>query len=261
MARRRTPFIINDETPTDVFRPRRQARGLDIQAPGFGTIEGYRGVAEPFPDSLLIPESEWIPRIRELDERKADLKTLAYQHGKVKIKNQRSLPYCWIFATTTALEVVRAVQGQRHVELSPASAGAWITGFRSRGGFGREAIEGLAKHGAAPVSLWPEASIARSHDSQRARDEAANYTVSEWYYLQSYPALVSCVLRGVPGSAAYPWWGHQVAPIHLVVLDGEVCPLIANSWSPDWGDAGFGYLQGRRKYHADAVCPRAAMPS
>lgn len=261
-GRSNRPLIINDETPPDVLRPKGLARGLDLEAPGFGTAEGYRGAAEPFPDSLLIPESEWIPRIREIDERKADLRTLAYERGKVTIKNQQSLPYCWIFATVAALEVLRAVQGQRHVELSPASTGAWITGFRRRGGFGREAIEGLAERGAVPVSLWPETSLARSNDTPEARSAAEDYRVAEWYYLQSFAALVSVVLRGVPGSAGYNWWGHQVAPIHLVVLDGEVCPMVANSWGPDWErDGGFGVLQGQRKYHADAVCPKAALPS
>lgn len=254
-------FVINDSTNNDLLYPADYDRGLAIDAPGYGTAEGYAGAAEPFPAELLIPESEWAARIKEMDERKAWPHDVAYGRGKVTIKNQGRLPYCWIFATTTALEIVRAAQNQPHVELSATSAGAWISGFRRRGGFGREAIEGLGEHGAAPVSLWPEQRLDRSLDTPQARQAAAKFKASEWYYINTWPATVSALLRGLPVSAGYNWWMHQVCLVKLGIRDGEACPYLANSWSTQWGEQGFGWLEGRRKVPNDAVCPRAALPS
>lgn len=253
--------VLDDFADNDLLFPPSHGRGLDTGAPGYGSVAGYAGVAEPFPAELLIPESEWQARIEEQDARRASPWHLAYERGPVTIKDQGQLPYCWIFATTTDLEIVRAAHNLPHVELSPASAGSWITGFRRRGGFGREAIEGLGETGAVPVSEWPQAAVDRRFDTAENRALAARYKAAEWYYVESWPQAVSCLLRGLPVSAGYNWWAHQVCLVRLGVIDGEVCPLLANSWSPAWGEKGFGWLQGRRKYPDDAVACRAALPS
>ena len=63
--------IINDETPGYLADPPPgQSRGLDLS---LRTEEGYRGVAEPFPRSLLIPRSEWQARIKEREQLRSRL--------------------------------------------------------------------------------------------------------------------------------------------------------------------------------------------
>lgn len=256
-----TPLVIDDDTPADLLFPEDFGRGLE-PGEGFGDPGGYLGYADPFADDLLIPESEWIPRIREIEGRGSDPETIAYRRGGVRIKNQGQLPYCWMFATVSGLEVVRAFQNQPHVALSPASTGAWVTGFRARGGYGKEAIEGLIRHGCCPSSLWPDADIARRHDTEANRSAALPNRVGEWWsFGRSWPAIVSCVLRGTPVSAGFNWWAHQVLIVRMTVLDGVVCPRIANSWGPSWGEEGFATLQGSRRIPDDAVAPRTAIPS
>lgn len=256
MAARPKPYIINDQTPDELLYPRGLSRGLD-PGPGYGSAAGY-GIEE-FPRDLLIPEADWPGLIRDRKTSKSTLRDLAYRRGPVKIKDQDGLPYCWIFATTTAFEIARVVANEPHVPLSPASCGAKITGYRRRGGYGREAIEGIEKYGLVPSSLWPDVAVRQSLDTAEARAEAARYRATEWWYLPSWPAIVSAILRGFAASVGLNWWGHQVCYLDLSVIDGEVCPDFANSWGEQYGDRGFGTLQGRRKYPADGVCPRVAL--
>lgn len=247
-------MIINDQTNNDLLYPSGLAHGLD-PGPGYGSAAGYG--LEEFPSSLLIPESDW-PTI--IKERHSTLRHLAYNLGGVKIKNQGSLPYCWIFATTSAVEVIRAAQNEPYLSLSPASCGAKITNYRKRGGYGLEAIEGLKSYGAVPSSLWPDTDVNQRLDTPQTREAAAKNKPDEWWYCSTWQAIGSAILRFLPVSVGLNWWSHQVNYLDLTLLDGEPCPDFANSWSESWGSKGFGTLQGRKKYPADGVCPRSALP-
>lgn len=251
------PFIIDDGTPLHKFDDGGLGRGLDL---GLRGPEGYAGVADPFPSSLLIPRSEWQARIAERQERKATMRDKIRQAG-IKVKNQARTNYCWINAPTWCVELTRMVQGQEHVVLSPASAGARIKNFRNVGGWGKEGLEWIIANGVAPVDLWPANAIDKRYDTAETRAAAMNYRVVEWWEIQprNIDQLVSCVLRDVPVAVGYNWWGHEVTVVDAVWIDNAIALLIGNSWDVTWGDEGYGTIQGNRMLPDDAVAPRSAL--
>lgn len=168
---------------------------------------------------------------------------------------------CWINAPTFCVELIRAKQGQRHVELSPASAGAQIKNYWNVGGWGREGLEWIVKHGVAPVDLWPANAINRRYRTEQAVAEALKYRVDEWWVLpdRDLDAMVSCVLRGHPVSVGYNWWRHQVTATGILWVDGTVALEIGNSWGEAWGTMGYGMIQGNRMLPDDATAPRTAL--
>ena len=251
--------IINDSTPIQkLYSPEGQqfGRGLDLSLKG---TEGYAGVAAPFPASLLIPRSEWQARIQERKERKATLRE-KIQGAGVQVKNQERTNYCWINAPTFCVEIVRLLQGQKHVVLSPASAGAQIKNYRNVGGWGKEGLEWIIAHGVAPVDLWPANAIDRKYATAETKAAALNYRIDEWWELEprNIDQLVSCVLRNVPVAVGYNWWSHEVTMVDMDWIDGDIAGVIGNSWG-DWGDQGYGILQGSRLKPDDAVAPRTAL--
>jgi hypothetical protein len=250
-------LIITDTTRLGSITPKGFGRGLDLPE-----HPDYSGVAEPFPDSLLIPRSEWQARIEEREERKATLQTYLDAYG-VQVKDQGRTNYCWINAPTYCVEVMRARQGLVHVPLSPASAGAQIKGFRNVGGWGKEGLEFLAANGAVPSQYWPDNAIDRKYATPENKERARWYRPDEWWVLanRDIDQLVSCLLRGIPVAVGYNWWGHEVTAIDPVWLDGEAAIRIANSWGKGWGENGYGILQGRRMLPDDAVAPRTALAS
>lgn len=85
-------MIINDSTPNDVLFPMEFGTGLNLALRGPGEY-AYTGAADPFPDSMLIPRSEWQARIQERKERGIDMRS-RLRHAKWKVKNQERTNYC-----------------------------------------------------------------------------------------------------------------------------------------------------------------------
>lgn len=253
------PFIINDSTNNDILFPNQFSRGL-VPGEGFGSISAYEGVAQPFPRDLLIPRSEWQARIEERKARRMTTRQMAKKRGWV-VKDQDGIPYCWVYAPTAGTELTRMRQGQKHVVLSPASAGAPIKNFRSVGGWGREALEWIVKYGLVPVDLWPPNAINRKYYTEENKKVALSYRIDEWFVLapRSLEEQVSAILRGFVLAVGYNWWGHEVTAADVEWRDGEVTLVIANSWGIQWGDEGWGELQGSRMLSDDTVCPRTAL--
>ena len=227
---------------------------------GRGLIEavGYGGTpAEPFPDELLIPESDYEGIIKEQEERKTRLSDLITQ-AKLPPKNQRNLPYCWVFGPTGTIEASRVKQNQLMVPLSATSAGAVIKNFRAEGGWGREALQFLADRGVMAEEQWPECSLDRQYNTPSNWEIAKNnYRVTEWWELRprNLRQLVSCVLRGIPVTVGYNWWQHQIYVADIIWLDGTIAIRIRNSWGP-WGDNGFGIIKGSKMIPDDSCAPR-----
>lgn len=250
-------YIIDDSTPYTQLLPADRLRGLDL---GLRGPDGYAGVAEPFPESLLIPRSEWQGRIAEREERKATIWHKAALDGW-KVKDQNGTNYCWINAPTACIELIRLFQNEERVVLSPASGGAQIKNYRNVGGWGKEALEWIGENGLAPVSLWPANAISRQYATATTLATAKMYRQTEWWELKvrSLDQLVSCLLRDHPVAVGYNWWGHEVTACDPVWLDGTVAVRIANSWGEGWGEKGWGILQGNRMLPDDACAPRVAI--
>jgi hypothetical protein len=170
---------------------------------------------------------------------------------------------CWINAPTQNLEVIRILQGQTHVPLSPASGGGPIKRFWNSGGWGREAIEWIVSNGLVPTSQWPDNAIESRYYTEEAKAVALNYRVDEWYVVEprNLDEQVSCLLRGLPINFGLSWWGHEVLAIDVDWVDGEIVTVILNSYGTSWGDKGYGTLQGSRQLSDDSVAARTALAS
>lgn len=220
----------------------------------------------PFASALgvpIVPKDEWVDRIEEMEKTKTRLSDIVLRAG-LPCKDQNGTNYCWINAPVHCVEVVRVLQNESMVILSPASCGAKIKNFRNVGGWGTEGLEFIVKYGVVPASMWPENAISRKYDKAEAWKEAEKYKVTEWWDLkpEDEVELFSALFHRVPVAVGYNWWGHEVTaydPVHLG--DGKFGVRIRNSWGMQWGDRGFSVLTGRKMIPDDAVAPRVAIPT
>lgn len=251
--------VINDTTLAEDFVDPTRGTGLDL---GLKGAQGYAGVAEPFPDELLIDPSEYQARIKEREERKLRHRDLATQFG-LECKDQAQTNYCWINAPTYALEYVLAWQNQTKTVLSPASGGAPIKNFRNNGGWGREALQWISDRGLCPVENWPANAIDSRYYTDANRAIALNYRVTEWWVCEdrNMQQVFSLVLRGIPVAVGYNWWSHEITGVDGVWLDGQAALVIRNSWGMGWKDMGYAVLQGNRMIPDDAVAPGVGLAS
>lgn len=252
-------LIINDEF--EVETPADQSTGLHLAMRT--TPYGEISAAPPFPSELIIPPSEYQPRIQEMTE----LKTFLSQrilNFNLPCKDQQQTNYCWINAPTHCVEITRLTQNQPMVILSPASAGAQIKNFKNVGGWGQEGLEWIVEHGLYPVDMWPANANSpsdRKYMTAAGKAAALDYRVTEWWELRpkNMAQLISCLLRRIPVAVGYDWWGHEVTAVDAIWLDGTVAIRIRNSWGMSWGNKGFSVLQGNKMIPADAVCARVAV--
>lgn len=259
-------LIIDDATHDRHLFPADFGRGLDLSRRPAGFA--YGGTAEPFPESLVVPRPEWQARIEERKARKATLRGICDQ-AKLPPKNQQDTNYCWWNSPTYCVEVLRVRQGQAPVELSAASGAAQATNYanphgrpaRGVGGFGKDALDWIASKGVTPVKLWPVNAIDPRYATPEAAQAALDYRVTEWWELEpgNLDHVVSALLLGLPVSAGLSWWGHQVSYIDPDWIDGAIAIDFRNSWGRQYGDDGYGTLQGRRMLPDDATCPRVAV--
>lgn len=234
------------------------SRGLELPI-GRGEGYAYEGAADPFPNALLIPESEWEPRIKEMEETKSRLSDLIIQ-ASLPPKDQDGIPYCWIHGPTGCIEALRVVQNQPMVPLSATSAGCIIKGFRAQGGWGKEGLQFIANRGLVPQAQWPENQLKRQYDTPDNWKLAENYRTTEWWELKprNFAQHISLLLRRIPTAVGLNYWAHEVYDCDPVVLDGEVCVRFRNSWGM-WGDNGFSIRRGSKKYADDIVAPRVVV--
>lgn len=257
----RGEVIINDDVQTERHADMEGCgRGLDLGLRGPGDFE-YGEFAAPFPDHLLIPESEWEARIKEMEEQRSRVSDLI-RMAKLPPKNQESTNYCWINAPVHCVEIMRLQQNQKTVILSPASVGAQIKNYRNVGGWGLEGLQWIVKNGVTPVSLWPANAIDRRYATADARQTALDYRIDEWIECKprTVNQMMSMLLRRYAGAVGYGWWEHEVNCVDPVWIDGGPAIRIRNQWA-GWGDYGFGILQGRKMLADDIVFPVAVLAS
>ncbi|GIW59966.1 MAG: hypothetical protein KatS3mg087_1032 [Patescibacteria group bacterium] len=209
----------------------------------------------------IIPRDEWDDRIAEQEKTKSRTSDLLRKAGW-QVFDQQQTRYCWVFAATAAVEMIRIFEKLSRARLSPASVGCKITQFRNRGGWSTDAIEYISQHGVVPAIFWPPTAISRRYDTRDAWEEAKKYRIVEWLDLQpnTLEEVASALLINIPVAVGYNWWGHAVVAVDLVKIDGKYGFRIANSWGAQWGSLGFGILLGRRAIPDDASAPTITEP-
>lgn len=258
--------VIDTDRSADINRwcygPGLVTGGL-VRPRGVSDMEGYgyAGSANLFSADLLIPRNDIMTIVRETEARGDDARAFI-ESKKIPYKNQQRTNYCWIFAVVHAMEIQRVRQNLPYVSLSPASGGAKLKGFRNVGGWGREAIDFIGSNGICPSSVWPDTEISREYDTSASWRLAKSYTATDWFYgpPRNKDYLFSALARQMLSPVGYDWWGHEVLAIQNVILDGELCLLIRNSWG-GWGDNGFGVLRGSRMIPDDLVMLAGAKAS
>lgn len=228
----------------------------DYSAVPFGAVP----FCTPFPDAWRIPRREWPDLIEYKQKQKARMADLVIRSQPyLGSLNQGSTNYCWGNAVVTCLEILRELNGLPYIKLSSASVCAPIKNFRNNGGWGEEALAYIIEHGIAPASLWPANAIDRSYDNERTRLARQAFKISEFWDLPPYDfeALASALLHGKPCAIGLDWWGHEVAALDLVMVDGGGFGVLCrNSWGDSYGDGrGLFVLTERKAIPDDCSAP------
>lgn len=256
-------FVIDDSTGNDVVMPQAFGRGYD---PGSVVPMMFASPTE----IPTIPESEWIPRIRERKKYKTGLRDL-FKAGKVgTVKDQNGQGYCWAYSVTRTAEYVRAAMGLDYNPLSAHSVACKIKNFRDEGAWCGLSAQFIRASGIVPETLWPAKSMNRAYDTPANWAEAEKYRILEDFVDLTKPVydqnltfgqVVSCLLQNIPCAVDFNWWGHSVCAVDVDEVSGEVALDIDNSWTPSWGDHGTARLTGSRKYPNGAVATRVLNPA
>lgn len=257
-------FIINDTTNNDVLYPKGMGTGYDPS-------QVVPKMFAPPSQIPMIPESEWIPRIRDRKKYKMGLRDL-FKAGKIgPVKDQNGQGYCWSYSVTRTVEYVRAIQGYDYTPLSAHSVACVVKNFRDEGAWCGLSAEYIRGKGIVPESLWPAKSMNKKYNTTANWEEASKYAIQEdWVDLSqsvwdqnlgddpkaAFKAMVSCVLQNIPCAADYNFWGHSVCIVDVDEVDGEVCPDGDNSWTPGWGDNGTFRLQGSKRFPNGSIATR-----
>ena len=243
-----TELVINDDTHWREYHP---------QIQGFGTgwekaaDVGYGATAEPFPDSLLLP---WDEINRRAAEREATQTQLSHKIRAAGMKplNQQNTNFCFANAPTNCVRILTLLANQPLVELSAASVGCTVTGFRNVGGWAKDALDVIRTKGIVPIQYWPLNAISQQYNTTANWAKAAPFKVDKWIVLEqgNLQQRASLNVQDIPVAVAYDWWGHEVTGCDYLP-DGSFRDW--NSWGPTYGDNGFFLVQGNRRVFADGI--------
>lgn len=240
--------IVNGEKKFCATRPRTEPHGGMYCAPR-STMK-------------KIPRSEFDDRIQYLIDTKSRTSDIIKRSG-MKPLDQAWTNFCWMYGPVNALRIIREINNQPYVDLSPASAACQINGFVNEGGWGTDAIKWLAKNGVVPVELWPNNAIDRKYLTPEAKAAAKNFIVEEWDDLtpNDFDLLATYCLMGIPVAIGLDWWGHEVCACDLVRIEaGGYGIRIYNSWGM-WEQEGFAILRESKAIASDQVAPRVVTQS
>ncbi len=231
------PYLIIDDQNAHLFT----AGGPQARPTGY---KGWQNPHAPHafrgqrPVGSTIPRSQWHARIKQ--GQGTFLSDLVKQQG-IKAKDQNGLGYCWVYGSTRAVEVRRAVQGLPLLDLSPESVGGPCTNWRNQGGYAGEAFDQLQNYGACETSFMDAPHSLRPGRWQAGWQENARlHEAIDWYDIEtSFDEVVTCLLERIPVAAGLDWWGHLVCFLDPIILpDGSVGVLFQNSWGVDWPTPG-----------------------
>jgi hypothetical protein len=173
---------------------------------------------------------------------------------------------CWMYSTTMAVMMFRAVANMPYVRLSAHAGACMIKGFRDEGGWCGLSMDWHMSRGNPSVEFWPEKSMSRSYDKPATWENAAQHRVLEgWVDLDapvynrelSFDQVMTLLLCRIPVAGDFNFWGHSVCLLDPVEIErGSFGPRGVNSWTDAWGDLGEFVLQGSKAVPDSAVAPR-----
>lgn len=170
------------------------------------------------------------------------------------IKDQDAIGACASFASTSALEGVRLLQGNNPVEFSGGQLYGRVNGGVDAGSTLEDNLRELQLNGAVPVEYVGHLDWQPRRWPRNWRDLAKDYRVLEAWDCPSFEEIVSAILRGYPvvygifigtnfvvqsdgwvarkrGSGG----GHAMLGYGVVVERNRTGILTLNSWGARWG--------------------------
>ncbi len=211
---------------------------------------GCFAFAPPYPDSEIIPESEWADRLNEQQKNKASLLDMRDANYEIlKSLDQNGYGLCWAFSSTKAMMYMIALMNEPLVRLSAYWVAGIVKGWSDQGGWGAESMAHLAKLGAPAESFCPKYN--RSYDTAETRTNAALHLALTWWDCGDDPQrnqriMVSEALRGNPGVVDLNVMSHSMCCAGLISLN-PITFAYDNSWK-GWNDPGKGLYLGKGDY-------------
>lgn len=224
---------------------------------------GCFSFAPAYPDSELIPESEWASRLADMRASKSgllDLREANYE--TLRSLDQDGLGLCWAFSTTKAVMYLRAVMNQTPLRLSAWWVAGKVVNWRDQGYWGSASLAQVVKEGVPAESYCP--SYRSSYDTSDCRANAALHKVTEWWDGSDSPSLatrqlVSCLLRRQACVVDLNDMGHSMCAIDIQSLS-PLQIIYDNSWGES-SEKGLYVGQGARARPDGLVIPRVSNPS
>jgi hypothetical protein len=220
----------------------------------FGSLRPLDVAPWPRGDFATIPQRDWDAYITGQDA--VDLAAMV----KV-ILNQGSVGSCGAEGLTQALMISRAFSSQEHETLNPWFMYHTTSGGSDRGSSLPDNVQFAMKYGVASELVWPRSKGWRAAPSEAALTDAKKYVLLELYQVRNWEEFGTALLSGWPVYFGYS--GHAIVAVKLLSTSRFV---YANSWSPEWGDKGFGTLSNSSIYwpygaYAIRVVVRRSKPS
>lgn len=233
------PSVLDEFLDVDFTKDPRYVPG-DLGVRAFG--EAMRAYGEVVPE---IPEAQW--------QAKADLLEAAgggADEYVTRIYDQKSEGSCVANACAQALEIIQALKfgKDKVVPLSAISLYKRIGRSPGSGAMVSDGLDELVDRGILPLDT-PEnktrfaATMPATgfYTPYPAGWEAVakRFRVTEFFLIRTVAQLITALLMQHPVVVGRS--GHSICYTRPVYRSGKLTVKYANSWSPDWGEQGFGY--------------------
>lgn len=258
-------LIINDTNFNSFIEFEDRGRGLiprDFTVVAYGESQDVSAAT----DIELIPREEWPDRIRQMEREKSRLSDI-FKDSKLKVKDQGQTNYCHANSPCTAVELLREVQGQPYVELSPGSVGGPVTNYRNAGANIMADLRHIRTKGIASTEFVPLNQISRSGWKPGAEANSLLHVVPEWIELppgrSMFDYVMTLVLSRIPVCTAHYWWSHAVTAVDpFMSPDGrKFGHRDLNSWGERYGEGGFFVLMEGKGTPDEAYAPLSTLLS
>lgn len=212
-----------------------------------------------FPSDKILSASQQVAVLTEMkvqQSRLSDVKRVQ----KIRSSHQGNTSQCWAHSVVNIVRLIRALNGQPAVDLTASSLGQRINGGDG-GGWSGQAMEFICEKGIVPTSMWPENTFGRRLVTPEAEAAAMDYRVTEFWDLQTWDELISCLcMHGTGASGGWNHLGHAMAIIDAEVIDGAVAIRVWDSYGDDSRDEPGGtYLMRGRNANPDDMCATRAV--
>jgi hypothetical protein len=225
-------LIITDDNAPEILTA---SEALVGSPPGYipresniGDIEGVGVYADAFP---LIPESEWVDRIKYMTSVGGFIGQRWQPDPKASFQN--GFGWCWAYSLTQALEGARAKMGFEFVQLSPESL-LELVNYRNAGYYCDKALDYAKKYGIAERRLVPQYSQNPKQWGDY-RDNAKNYVPLETWdggAKNIWAETITALLSGDGCYVGLNWWSHAVWYDGLVLNGNKIGVHTPNSHGP-----------------------------